>query len=107
MKLTPYHEQFIQVLIEDDFGRRREFAKLMLTKFQQNPDIIRNAVWTDEVIFHTSGSDNRQLSVWRLENPNATSEYHFQPPGVMMMGDTKYEGLIGLLSGRSYHGEPN
>ncbi|PNF30075.1 hypothetical protein B7P43_G04239 [Cryptotermes secundus] len=96
MKLTPYHLRLIHVLNEDDFDRRLEFAELMLTKFQENPDLIRNIVWTDEAKFHTSGSVNRHKCVfWRPENPSAPIEYDFQSPGVMVWGGVTYEGLIG------------
>ncbi|XP_023726483.1 uncharacterized protein LOC111874840 [Cryptotermes secundus] len=94
---------------EDDFDRRLEFAELMLTKFQENPDLIRNIVWIDEAKFHTSGSVNRYNSVfWRPENPSATIEYVFQSPGVMVWGGVTYKGLIspffleGCVSGETY-----
>lgn len=96
MKLTPYHPRLIHVLNEDDFDRRLEFAELMLTKFKENPDLIRNFVWTDEAKFHTSGSVNRHSCVfWRPENPSAIIEYDVQSPGVMVWGSVTYEGLLG------------
>lgn len=96
MKHTPYHPRLIHALNEDDFDRRIEFSEAWLARLEGDPEVARNVVWTDEAIFHTSGSVNRHNCVfWRADNPHITIEVEHTSPGVMVWAGVSYDGIVG------------
>lgn len=96
MKLRPYHPRLIHALTEDDPDRRVEFSEQWLGKLQEDPDLCKHVVWTDEAKFHVSGSVNRHNCVyWRPTNPYVTVEHNHQSPGIMVWGGVTHSGLIG------------
>jgi hypothetical protein len=76
--------------------RRLQFAEEWLTKLEEDPQLERSVVWTDEAKFHLSGSVNRHNCVyWRTSNRNVEVEYNDKSPSVMVWGGVTYQGAIG------------
>uniref|UniRef100_A0A8C4XBZ0 Transposase n=1 Tax=Erpetoichthys calabaricus TaxID=27687 RepID=A0A8C4XBZ0_ERPCA len=96
MKHTPYHPRLLHALNKDDFDRRIEFLEMWLARLEGDPELAQNVVWTDEAIFHTSGSVNRHYCVfWRADNPHITTEVEHKFPGVMVWAGVSYDGIVG------------
>ena len=57
--MYPYKIQRLHALKEEDYGRREEFAEIMLHRANADPDYLRRVCFSDESTFHTS-------AVWRV-----------------------------------------
>jgi len=58
---------------------RVEFCRLMLERSNNDPNFLRNILWTDESSFATNGMINRKNTrYWATENPFCYREFRFQ-----------------------------
>lgn len=78
-KYHPYKVLPVQELNERQKNLRIEYCQEMLRRFEQDPNIFKKILWTDEATFTTSGVFNRRNShVWATHNPKAISEIKIQ-----------------------------
>lgn len=74
-----YHYQRVQSHMPSDYEPRRIYCSWVLNKIQEDPDFLRNVLFTDECSFERTGVFNsRNEHVWALENPHAMKQSHFQ-----------------------------
>lgn len=72
-KATPVH------LLQNDFLRRVHFCEFLLVKIQENPNFLREIIWTDESKFNRDGTVNtRNNHFWSTENPYLKRDRGFQ-----------------------------
>lgn len=65
----------VQKLYPEDFENRLSFCQLMINRFNEDNDIFRNILWTDEATFTTAGMFNRKNNhMWSHRNPHAFVE---------------------------------
>lgn len=72
--LYPYHYTPVHVIEEGDPARRLDFCRFMLNADVEDPDFLRNILWTDESKFDKDGITNyHNAHYWapkELRNPN-------------------------------------
>lgn len=69
----------LQALEPDDHRKRLEFCEMILIRTQENPNFLKNIIWTDECKFSKEGIFNRRNShFWASENPHFVRERNFQ-----------------------------
>lgn len=75
----PYHYQRVQALEPGDAERRLQFCRWILNKFADDPNFVRNIIWTDEATFTRDGINNHHNKhLWSLQNPHAIKQARFQ-----------------------------
>lgn len=78
-KMHNFSYQKVQSLRPEDFPIRTEFCEHMILRLQENPDILKRILWTDEAKFSKEGIFNRKnLHHWAKENPHVVRESNFQ-----------------------------
>lgn len=84
-KILSYHEMHnykatpVQHLFPNDFLRRVQFCEFLLVKIQENPNFLREIIWTDEAKFNREGQVNsRNNHFWASSNPHLKRERGFQ-----------------------------
>lgn len=91
-KWHPYKVQVSHELNEDDFDRRQEFCELMMDRCNNDPQFIRQCVFSDESTFCLNGIVNRQnCRYWAPENPHWAIEGHTQYPQTINV----WAGIVG------------
>uniref|UniRef100_V5GKW0 Transposable element Tc3 transposase n=1 Tax=Anoplophora glabripennis TaxID=217634 RepID=V5GKW0_ANOGL len=77
--LHPYHVQRVQELLPEDYPRRMQFCREILTKCRRDPNLFNSILWTDECGFKRNGIFNiHNLHFWEEDNPNVTRSDQFQ-----------------------------
>lgn len=77
--MRPYKFTLVQHLIPADFPRRINFCEFLLVKIQENPDFLKNVIWTDEAKFDREGLFNtHNRHFWADTNPRMVQERGFQ-----------------------------
>ncbi|XP_044265289.1 uncharacterized protein LOC123011749 [Tribolium madens] len=77
--LHPYHLQRVQALQPEDPARRLVFAQWLSQKLDEEPNFLRNVLFTDEAIFTRDGISNRHNThIWADKNSHQVYEHHFQ-----------------------------
>lgn len=78
-KLHPYHKQRVQDLEGGDRELRLHFCQMMIRKDEDDPDFLRNMLWTDESLFTREGCFNQHnVHHYSEENPRLTVARNFQ-----------------------------
>lgn len=78
-QLYPFHLQRVQALEARDYPLRRDCCRWFLHKITDNPDFLKNVLFTDECSFNQEGMFNSKNShVWAQENPNEVTFRGFQ-----------------------------
>ena len=84
----PFKPSTVQVLSENDFNKRMEFCEIMLSKFEENSNLLHKIIWSDESQFMLNGIIHcHNCCYW------AYSNQHKQIP------NSKNRGWCGILSG--------
>lgn len=74
--LHPYHYSKVQALSPTDFEPRMELCNWLL---DQEPNLLRKVLWTDEACFTRDGFFNMHNShYWSVENPHVVRERGYQ-----------------------------
>lgn len=74
-----YHLQPVQDLHPGDAEKRLNFCDWVLNVANENPEFLRNILWTDESTFTRTGIENfHNLYVWAHENPHEIRPRSFQ-----------------------------
>lgn len=69
----------LQALEPNDPPKRVEFCEMILIRMQEDPNFLKNIIWTDESKFSKEGIFNRRNShFWAKENPHFVRERNFQ-----------------------------
>ncbi|KYN30037.1 hypothetical protein ALC57_00480, partial [Trachymyrmex cornetzi] len=93
-KWHPYKLHLCQELSEDDFDRRIEFCDLMMEMIFDDPLLLNNIVFSDEITFELTGNVNRHnCRYWSDVNPHWKRDNHTQYP-------QKVNVWAGILDGR-------
>lgn len=80
-KFHPYKVKLVQELSEDDFDRRVQFCEEIMGICDNNPDFVKNIVFSDEATFSLNGAVNRHnCRYWSQNNPHWMEELHTQYP---------------------------
>ena len=83
--MKSYIPTLCQGLHEDDYDRWLEFAHTFLTMAENNPDILKLTLWSDEANFKVNGHVNRHNAIyWSANNPHQLMPVAQQGPGVMV-----------------------
>lgn len=78
-KYHPYKMQVHQELLEGDFERRLEFCELLQNMCLENPNFVKNILFSDEATFCLNGDVNTQnYRYWSDVNPHWMREGHTQ-----------------------------
>ena len=92
----PYHPHLVHGLMEDDPDRRMQMCETFLAGFEEDNQLMRKIIWSDEAKFVLHGSINRHNSIYYdTVNPRVTVETQLKQPGVTVWGAISTEGLIG------------
>jgi hypothetical protein len=74
-----YHMQPVQELHPGDAERRLNFCQWVLNVANEDPDVLRKILWTDEATFTRTGIRSfHNLYVWDHENPHEIRPRSFQ-----------------------------
>ncbi|CAK9832795.1 hypothetical protein ANTRET_LOCUS9576 [Anthophora retusa] len=96
-KYHPYKFTTVQHLRATDAERRLEFIAWII-KFEEEPNILNNIMWTDESKFTNNGIFNRHNQhTWAVENPFNTRERNYQTKisiNVWCEGGMQFEHVI-------------
>lgn len=66
----PWKPKSVQELYHEDKDRLLEYGEMMVQMAEDQPDIYKNIVWTDEATFHVGGFVKRHNShYWGKEDP--------------------------------------
>jgi len=96
LSLKSYIPTLCQGLHEDDYDRRLEFAQTFLTMVENNPDILKLTLWSDEANFKVNGHVNRHNAIyWSANNPHQLMPVAQQGPGVMVWCGILHDKIIG------------
>lgn len=96
LELFPYKAQTAQELLPGDPEIRCQFARQMLAKRIETPNLTRNLFFLDEAHFHRDGVPNRQnFRTWSAENPNFIVEEPLHSERVTALVGIGYYGIIG------------
>ena len=77
-----YKIHLSQELRPGDVARRLDFAQTMLEQCDEEPDFVRNILFTDEAGFNLNCTPNKQnVRMWARENPREVYPAHTQYPG--------------------------
>lgn len=69
--LHPYHIQLHQQLEQKDFESRLHYANWLLQIVDENPQFLRNVIWTDEANFSRDAQVNlHNAHYWSATNPH-------------------------------------
>lgn len=109
-KYYPYKCQSGQELKEDDHPKPVEFCEKFPEKVDEDPEFLKNVVFSDEASFYLNGAVNKHNErYWCNENPYWKVEEHTQNPqkvnvwcGIMgqhLMGPLFVEGI---MTGQKY-----
>lgn len=80
-KFHPYKIHLLQELCEDDFDRRIEFCEVIMDRLNQNPNFVKNILFSDESTFCLNGHVNRHnCRYWSDQNPHWMEQIHTQRP---------------------------
>src|SRR5436190_8492984 len=91
-KYHSYKYHFHQELRENDFVKRNTFCFQMMEKCNENREILKNILFTDECTFTLHNEPNVQnCRVWSTENPNIIVETRTQYPQKVNV----WTGIIG------------
>jgi hypothetical protein len=106
----PYHPHLVHGLLEDDPDRRLQMCELFLSQFEEDDQLTKKIIWSDEAKFVLNGSINRHNCIYyETSNPCVTIETQLKQPGVTVWGAISTEGLIGpyffdgTVNGTNYH----
>lgn len=70
-KFKPYKIHLTQTLIPGDEERRLQFCQWLLAETENDQDLLKNIIWTDECRFTNLGLFNRHNEhYWARENPH-------------------------------------
>lgn len=96
-KFHPFKVTLVHELNEDDFDRRIEFCEDMMERIDNDPNILRNLIFTDEATFQITGTLNRHnCRYWAVENPNWMRESKSQyPQKINVWAGILYDQIIG------------
>ena len=96
LKLYPYKIQRLHALKEEDYGRREEFAEIMLHRANADPDYLRRVCFSDESTFHTSGLVHRHnCRIWGQEKPREIRQWERASPKVNVWCGVFIDAIIG------------
>lgn len=77
--MHPYKFTKVQALKPEDFNRKVRFCENITIRIQEEPNFLRNIIWTDEVKFSREGVFNRRnKQFWDNQNPKDIKERTFQ-----------------------------
>ena len=94
--MKPYKPRLLQALHKDDGDRLQEFCKLMLKKFNAEPDFIDKIIWSDESMFKLNGHINGHNCIyWSDVNPKVTMQHELNLPEVTVWCSISSAGIIG------------
>ena len=84
-------------LVEDDPDRRMQMCETFLSRFEEDDQLMRKLIWSNEAKFVLHGSINRHNCIYYdTVNPCITVETQLKQPGITAWGAISTEGLIGL-----------
>ncbi|KAJ4429110.1 hypothetical protein ANN_26111 [Periplaneta americana] len=91
-KWHPYKLQLIQALAENDIQSRIIFYNAVILCIQQQPDFIRQVLWSDESTFTNTGAVNwHNMVYWADRNPRW---FHEQIRWSGILGNSIIESLF-------------
>lgn len=102
-KFIPYKYCSVQTLVPGDADRRGIFCRWLVASCRENPNFLRNIIWSDESNFSNSGMFNRKnMHYWSRENPLLAYPSHPQTRFSLSV----WCGLIGskVVGPLFYHG---
>ena len=83
-------------LHEDDYDQQLKFAQTFLTMVENNPDILKLTLWSDEANFKVNGHVNWYNAIyWSTNNPHQLMPVAQQGPGVMVWCGILHDEIIG------------
>lgn len=96
LKFKPYKIQVIHHLKETDHTSRLAAANELLIMFDDNRNLVKQLLFSDEATFHLSGCVNRHnCRIWGSENPHETFQYERDTPKVNVWCALSRRGVIG------------
>lgn len=96
LELKPYIPRPLHALNEDDPDRRLQFCETFLAFYEEDPDLVKKIIWTDEAHFKLNGRVNRHNSVyWSDSNPHIILTSEVNVPGVSVWAGICSSGIIG------------
>lgn len=85
LDFRPYRPHRVPQLSEDDTDRRAQFCEQFLEQIDENEALLSKIVWSDESLFHLSGTVSRHNDVrWGPENPHEQCEVPHSHQSVMV-----------------------
>lgn len=97
----PYKLLPVQLLTEDQKRKRLEYCQNMLQRLEENPDLFRFIMWTDESSFSTAGVFNRKnRHSWKNKNRRQRKTIHIRKSGrksVNVWCGIVYDKIVGPI----------
>lgn len=96
LRLHAYKIQIRQQIKPTDRPKRTDFAALMLNEIDDNPNFIKQVLFSDEATFHTNGVVNRHnCRIWGALQPNIIQEHVRDSPKVNVWCGLLHDQVVG------------
>ena len=106
----PCHTRVVHGLIKDDMDRQMQVCEIFLSRFEEDDQLIRKIICSDETKFVLHGSINRHNGIYYDTVISCmTIEIQLKQSGVTAWGVISTEGLIDsyffneTVNGTNYH----
>lgn len=105
--MHPYKPMYSQELTDADDDRRREFCETMNNHFSNDPAFLRKLTFSDECVFHLTGSVNKHnIHYWSATNPQERITNPGQTPSLTVWTCVSFYGIIASdISSQTMNGD--